>query len=90
MSITLIKTGIQCSIQDLGRWGYQQYGVPVGGAMDRTAAITANRICGNADEEALLECTLHGTVIRCDDTITFTLTGGGRQALINGEEAENN
>lgn len=90
MSITLVKTGIQCSIQDLGRWGYQQYGIPVGGAMDRTAAITANRICGNADEEAVLECTLHGTVIRCDETITFALTGGGAKAHINGEEVEYN
>jgi antagonist of KipI len=84
MSITIVKSGIQCSIQDLGRWGYQQYGVPVGGVMDRESAITANRLCGNTDNEAVLECTLHGTVITCDETITFALTGGGARATVNG------
>ena len=84
MGITILKPGIQCSIQDLGRWGHQQFGVPIGGVMDRQSACTANRLCGNADGEALLECTLHGTVITCDETISFALTGGGAKATVNG------
>jgi antagonist of KipI len=84
MGITIVKPGIQCSIQDLGRWGHQQFGVPIGGVMDRQSASTANRLCGNADGEALLECTLHGTLINCDETVTFALSGGGARAFVNG------
>ncbi len=83
MSITIIKPGISTSIQDLGRWGFQQYGVPIGGAMDRHAAKTANRLCENDDEEAVLECTLHGVEIKFNETVCFALTGGGAQATIN-------
>ncbi len=84
MSITIIKPGVSCSIQDLGRWGYQQFGVPIGGAMDVISATTANRICGNDDNEAVLECTLHGLEIKFNSTIAFALSGGGTVANING------
>ena len=84
MSITIIKPGVSCSIQDLGRWGYQQFGIPIGGAMDTISATTANRICGNDDNEALLECTLHGLEIKFNSTIVFALSGGGAVAKING------
>ena len=85
MSITIIKAGVSCSIQDLGRWGYQQFGVPIGGAMDTISATTANRICGNDDAEAVLECTLHGLEMKCNETISFALTGGGARATINAQ-----
>jgi antagonist of KipI len=85
MSITIIKPGVSCSIQDLGRWGYQQFGVPIGGAMDTISATTANRICGNDDNAAVLECTLHGLEIKFNSTIAFALSGGGARATINGE-----
>lgn len=84
MSITIIRPGINCSIQDLGRWGYQQFGVPIGGAMDINAAKTSNRICGNEDNEPVLECTLNGLEIKFNSTITFALSGGGAVAKING------
>ena len=85
MSITIIKPGVSCSIQDLGRWGYQQFGVPIGGAMDTISATTANRICGNDDHESVLECTLHGLEMKCNETLSFALAGGGARATINGE-----
>jgi antagonist of KipI len=85
MSITILKPGFMCSIQDLGRRGFQQYGIPISGAMDMQAAKTANRICGNEDEDALLECTLHGTEILIQDTTVFSITGGGSTAILNGQ-----
>jgi antagonist of KipI len=84
MSITIIKPGISTSIQDLGRWGFQQYGVPIGGVMDRDAAKTANRLCENDDDEAVLECALHGLEIQFKTTVCFALTGGGARATLNG------
>jgi antagonist of KipI len=84
MSITIIKPGISTSIQDLGRWRFQQYGVPIGGAMDINAAKTANRLCENDDGEAVLESTLHGLELKFNETVCFALTGGGSRATING------
>ena len=90
MSITIIKPGISTSIQDLGRWGFQQYGVPIGGAMDREAAKTANRLCENDDDEAVLECALHGLEINFKETVCFALTGGGARATLNGVDVAYN
>jgi antagonist of KipI len=90
MSITILKPGISTSIQDLGRWGFQQYGVPIGGAMDRDAARTANRLCENDDDEAVLESTLHGVEIKFNETVCFALSGGGAKAKINGVDVSYN
>lgn len=34
MSFKVVKPGLLTSLQDLGRYGYQKYGVIVSGAMD--------------------------------------------------------
>jgi antagonist of KipI len=85
MSITILKPGFMSSVQDLGRWGYQQFGVPIGGAMDVVSASIANRICGNDNGEALLECTLHGVEILFNKTTLFAIAGGGASATVNGQ-----
>ena len=36
--ITVLRPGLQTTIQDEGRWGYQHLGVPVSGAMDPVCA----------------------------------------------------
>ena len=38
VTFTFLKAGMLTTVQDRGRWGYQAYGVPIGGAMDRRAA----------------------------------------------------
>jgi len=53
--ITVLKPGLLTTVQDLGRPGYQQFGVVVGGALDPLAARAANLIAGNDDRAALLE-----------------------------------
>lgn len=83
MSLTIIKPGISTSVQDLGRWGFQAYGVPIGGAMDKEAASLANIICGNEKQEPVLEMTLHGTKILFNNETYCSLTGGGCKAFIN-------
>jgi antagonist of KipI len=82
MSITIIKPGISSSIQDLGRWGYQQFGVPIGGAMDKVSASLANTICGNDEHEAVIEMTLHGTRIMLNEPTYCAIVGGGCKAHI--------
>ena len=83
MSITILKPGIYSSIQDYGRWGYQQYGIPVSGAMDGFSARLANIICGNDEDEPLIELTLHGVEIIFNEPACISLTGGGSRIFIN-------
>lgn len=86
MSITILKPGIMSSVQDLGRWGFQQFGVPVGGAMDKMAASLANIICGNDENEAVIEMTLHGTSILFNENTYCAFTGGGCKVLVDAVE----
>ena len=46
--------------EDLGRPGHLRYGIPPSGPIDRAAFIVANRLVGNADGAAGLECTVMG------------------------------
>jgi antagonist of KipI len=84
MAVTILKTGIQCTVQDQGRRGYQRYGVPVGGAMDKHAAAVANMLCGNAYDAAVLEFVLHGASIRFDDDALIAFAGGGAIPYLQG------
>ena len=48
------------TIQDLGRFGHLRVGIPTSGPMDQDAFLLANRLVGNPDTAAELECTLIG------------------------------
>ncbi|WP_165861288.1 biotin-dependent carboxyltransferase family protein [Paenibacillus paeoniae] len=76
MSLTVLKPGLLATVQDLGRYGYQKYGVAVGGAMDEPAARVANWLVGNEDAEAVLELTLTGTELRVDQDMWLAVCGG--------------
>jgi KipI family sensor histidine kinase inhibitor len=52
--------GLGVSLQDLGRPGYGQFGVPPGGAMAPSAASVANRLLDNPSTAAVLELCLQG------------------------------
>lgn len=74
-SITVIKPGIQCLIQDLGRPGRAGMGVSPSGAADRGAMLAANRLVGNPDGAAALEILLGGLVLRAEADIVIAVTG---------------
>lgn len=60
MEIKVIRSGMLTTVQDLGRPGHRAAGVPLGGAMDVFALRVANQLVGNAEDAAVLECTLLG------------------------------
>lgn len=86
MSIRIVKSGLQVTVQDLGRYGSQALGVPVGGAMDDWSARLANLLVGNAPGEALLEVTLHGLALLFESEHIVAVTGGGATVKVNDEE----
>jgi len=77
------RTGLQTSIQDMGRTGYQHYGVPVGGVMDRSSAKMANWLVGNHPGSPVLEITLTGPEIEILGDCQIALTGADIPASIN-------
>ncbi|WP_343044681.1 5-oxoprolinase subunit PxpB [Saccharibacillus qingshengii] len=84
-AITVLKPGLLTTLQDLGRPGYQQYGVTAGGAMDGYALRTANLLAGNAESEAALEITLTGPGLRFERESRIALTGADLAPSIGGE-----
>jgi len=73
--ILVVKGGWFTTVQDLGRYGYQQYGVPVAGAMDCFSATVANRLVGNPDDAAVLELTLEGPELQFQRNTVVAITG---------------
>jgi len=90
MTITVIKPGMLSSFQDMGRHGAQHLGIPVSGAMDTRAHRLANALAGNAAQEATLEITLTGPVLRFETPTCMALAGALLSPAINGEPIPNN
>lgn len=85
MSITVLKPGLLTTVQDLGRFGYQQDGLVVSGALDATALRTANLLVGNPETAAGLELTLRGPGLRFAAEALLALTGADLGATIGGQ-----
>ena len=62
--VHVIEPGALSSVQDHGRWGSQHFGVSPGGAADPVLASIPNRLVGNTDEAAVIECTMTGPVLK--------------------------
>ncbi|GAB5522159.1 MAG: biotin-dependent carboxyltransferase family protein [Roseivirga sp.] len=82
------KPGLQTTIQDLGRTGYQGTGIPVNGAMDKASTKAANRLAGNDEDAPVLEITLLGPGIRIEGNGQMAITGADLSPKINNEPAD--
>ena len=69
------RPGLLTTIQDLGRPGHIHQGVPRGGAADVDSARQANRIVGNPEGAAVLECTLQGPWLRSEGHLILAVAG---------------
>ncbi|SES82789.1 biotin-dependent carboxylase uncharacterized domain-containing protein [Natronincola peptidivorans] len=83
--IKIIKPGLLTTVQDLGRYGYQQYGVTVSGVMDHVSARLANALVENDEGEGLLEITMQGPEIEFLEDMVIAITGGDLQPWLNGQ-----
>jgi biotin-dependent carboxylase-like uncharacterized protein len=85
--IRVTDPGPQTTVQDLGRAGQLRYGIPPSGPMDVQAFVIANRLVGNADGAAGLECTLVGPRFTAEVACAIAVTGADVPVTINGEAA---
>lgn len=81
------KPGLYTSIQDKGRFGYQHYGVPVSGAIDRYAHNMVNYILGNNCHSATIEVTIFGLELIVLQDCMIAITGADLKAVVDNKEA---
>jgi urea carboxylase len=75
MNVLVQDAGPLTSVQDLGRLGQLRVGLPRSGPMDREAFVLANRLVGNPDNAAGLECTLMGPRLEFRDARWVAVAG---------------
>jgi biotin-dependent carboxylase-like uncharacterized protein len=86
--IRIADPGPQTTVQDLGRVGQLRYGIPPSGPIDVRALVVANRLVGNADGAAGLECTLVGLRFTVEAACAIAVAGAEAPITINGNAAE--
>ena len=74
-TIEILSTGVGLSIQDRGRSGWRRFGVPPGGAMDRSSAAVANRLLGNRADAPVLEVLMQGAKLRILEDTWIAVAG---------------
>jgi biotin-dependent carboxylase-like uncharacterized protein len=89
-NILILSSGMQSSIQDLGRKGFRSYGVPISGAMDKYSAILANKLLNNKEGLPVMEITIVGPKILFEDHTLIVVTGADMSPMLNDEPIQLN
>ncbi|SIO61178.1 biotin-dependent carboxylase uncharacterized domain-containing protein [Singulisphaera sp. GP187] len=75
MGLLILNPGHFTTIQDQGRPGFREWGVPCAGAFDRDAFAIANGLLGNPPDSAALEMTLFGGNYEAQIPLAIALAG---------------
>lgn len=86
MSLELLEASPFTTTQDLGRFGYQRFGVPTSGAMDPFAFRAANELVGNNHNAAALEIGFTGMTATALEPCLLAVTGVGVDLIINNRQ----
>ena len=86
--ITVIASPAFATIQDLGRTGFRDSGVPVSGVADRDSALLLNAILGNDPDASMIECAVTGGLFRFDCAATIAVGGASAALRVNGMSVE--
>ncbi len=73
--LEVVSPGLCTTVQDLGRPGFQKYGVPISGPTDEWGLRLANALVGNAPGDAALEVTGVGPVLRIRGEVVLAVAG---------------
>jgi antagonist of KipI len=86
MNLRVIKAGVLDTVQDLGRYKWQQFGINPGGAMDRWSAQVANILVDNKKDEAVIELHFPASEFIFENPALIAVCGADFSPHINGEE----
>jgi allophanate hydrolase subunit 2 len=87
--IEILDPGYYITIQDLGRFGYSNYGVPQSGCMDIVSAKNANLLLSNSINEPLFEICIMGGKFLFKKEAKISLSGALFEVLLNNKEVSN-
>jgi biotin-dependent carboxylase-like uncharacterized protein len=86
--VVIEEVGAQVTVQDLGRPGLAHLGVPRSGALDESAHRLANRLVGNAEDAATLECLDGRVAFTASCSVTVAVTGAQVPVIVDGRARE--
>ena len=87
-AISVLTPGAYTTVQDKGRYGYQQMGIPVSGVLDAFAFRAANMLVGNPDYAAVLEITIMGPRLEILVESDVAVTGAEMGMTLNEQPVE--
>jgi antagonist of KipI len=82
--ITVVNAPPFATVQDLGRTGFRDIGVPVSGIADRDSGHALNSLLGNEANAAMIEWAVAGGDLRFDVDGAIALGGAEASCTING------
>tara|TARA_B110000211_G_C14081581_1_gene554798 strand:- start:2903 stop:3763 length:861 start_codon:yes stop_codon:yes gene_type:complete len=86
MKFEILKSGLNTTIQDLGRIQGLAYGIPFSGAMDKQSLRSGNSILGNLPTEAAIEFCVIGPSIEFKGTQEIVITGVNLNPTLNNRD----
>ncbi|AMC10111.1 hypothetical protein Lupro_02085 [Lutibacter profundi] len=81
--LKILQAGLHTSIQDIGRFGYRNIGVPTSGTMDIISANFANALLNNKKNDAVLEITMLGPKLAFTVPTILSITGAEMSVKLN-------
>lgn len=87
--LKILKSGLFTTIQDRGRYGYLNKGVPVAGYMDSFSATKVNKLLENDHDAALMEITMTGPTLEFEEETYISMGGALLNATLNNEPVHN-
>lgn len=85
---SVLTPGAYTTVQDNGRHGYQQMGIPVSGALDSFAFSVANMLVGNPVNCAVLEITVMGPRFEILSETDIAITGAEMGMTLNDQPVQ--
>ncbi len=86
--LKVLKSGFFSTIQDTGRYGLLNKGVPVSGQMDAYSASKVNQLLENQEDAALMEITMTGPTLAFDEPTFICFGGADMSVTLNNEPIE--
>ncbi|MGD9240340.1 MAG: biotin-dependent carboxyltransferase family protein [Desulfobacterales bacterium] len=87
-AFSVLTPGGYTTIQDKGRYGYQQMGIPISGVLDAFAFQAANLLVGNLKNAAAMEITVMGPRLEIAAKADIAVTGAEIGMTVNDQPVE--
>ncbi|WP_027419459.1 5-oxoprolinase subunit C family protein [Crocinitomix catalasitica] len=88
--LELLSSGIHTTLQDAGRFGYRNFGIPLCGFMDQHSAKVANSLVGNSLNTVCLEFVHSGPILKFYSPTYIAICGAQCDLKLNDKIVQQN